>query len=63
MRDVTLGEDACRARTGSLPRALTTFRTLAISLAHLAGWTNNAAARDHYRNHPADALRQLGLTG
>ena len=63
MRDVTFGEDACRARTGSLPRALATFRSLAISLAHLAGWTNNAAAHDHYRNHPADALRELGLTG
>ena len=63
VRDVTFGEDACRARTGSLPRALATFRSLAISLAHLAGWTNNAAAHDHYRNQPADALRELGLTG
>ncbi|WP_461092285.1 ISAs1 family transposase, partial [Streptomyces incanus] len=48
VRDVTFGEDACRARTGSLPRALATFRSLSISLAHLAGWTNNAAAHDHY---------------
>lgn len=63
VRDVTFGEDASRARTGSLPRVLATFRSLAISLAHLAGWRNNAAAHDHYRNHPADALRELGLTG
>ena len=63
VRDVTFGEDASRARTGSLPRALATFRSLAISLAHLAGWKNNAAAHDHYRNRPADALRELGLTG
>jgi hypothetical protein len=63
VRDVTFGEDASRARTGSLPRALATFRSLAISLAHLAGWTNNAAAHDHYRSHPANALRELGLTG
>ncbi|MCK1823785.1 ISAs1 family transposase [Streptomyces sp. XM83C] len=63
VRDVTFGEDTCRARTGSLPRTLATFRSLAISLAHLAGWKNNAAAHDHYRNHPADALRELGLTG
>lgn len=62
IRDVTYGEDTSRARTGSLPRALATFRSLAISLAHLAGWTNNAAAHDHYRNHPADALRELCLT-
>ncbi|MED7828613.1 hypothetical protein [Streptomyces chiangmaiensis] len=58
-----LREDACRACTGSLPWALATFRSLAISLARLAGWTNNAAAHDDYRNHPADALRELGLTG
>ncbi|MET7520761.1 hypothetical protein ABZS88_47215, partial [Streptomyces sp. NPDC005480] len=63
VRDVTFGEDASRARTGSLPRALATFRSLAISLAHLAGWKNNAAAHDHYRNRPADALRELCLTG
>lgn len=63
VRDVTFGEDASRARTGSLPRALATFRSLAISLAHLAGWRNNAAAHDHYRNHPAAALRELSLTG
>ncbi|MGW2080583.1 hypothetical protein ACWCOW_27210 [Streptomyces sp. NPDC001939] len=63
VRDVTFGEDACRARTGSVPRTLAAFRSLAISLTHLAGWTNNAAAHDHYRNHPADALRELGLTG
>lgn len=62
IRDVTFGEDACRARTGNLPRTLATLRSLAISLAHLAGWRNNAAAHDHYRNHPADALRELGLT-
>ncbi|MFF3918317.1 hypothetical protein [Streptomyces sp. NPDC001852] len=42
---MTFGEDASRARTGSLPRALATFRSLAISLAHLSGWKNNAAAR------------------
>ncbi|MGV9566221.1 hypothetical protein [Streptomyces sp. NPDC003480] len=59
---MTFGEDASRARTGSPPRALATFRSLAISLAHLAEWRNNAAAHDHHRNHPADTLRELGLT-
>ncbi|MGW1785062.1 hypothetical protein ACWCQQ_39095 [Streptomyces sp. NPDC002143] len=55
-------QDASRARTGSLPQALATLRSLEISLAHLAGWTNNATAHDQYRNHPTDALRELGLT-
>ncbi|MFC8393083.1 MULTISPECIES: hypothetical protein [unclassified Streptomyces] len=60
---MTFGKDACRARAGSLPRTLATFRSLAISLTHLAGWITNAAAHDHYHSHPADALRKLGLPG
>ncbi|MFC7647316.1 hypothetical protein ACFQX6_47450 [Streptosporangium lutulentum] len=31
-------------------------------LARLIGWTNIAAATDHYRSHPADGLQLLGLT-
>ncbi|MCZ2526193.1 hypothetical protein [Streptomyces sp. HB2AG] len=60
---MTFGEGACQARAGSLPRALTTFRSLAFSLAQFADRSNNTAALDHYRNHPADALRELGLMG
>ncbi|MFE7974264.1 hypothetical protein [Streptomyces shenzhenensis] len=37
IHDVAFGKNACRARTGSLPRVLATFRSLAISLAHLGG--------------------------
>ncbi|MEU4536189.1 hypothetical protein AB0G15_15115 [Streptosporangium sp. NPDC023825] len=37
------------------------LRDLAIGLARLIGWTN-IAATDHYRSHPADALRLFGLT-
>ncbi|MFI7444924.1 alpha/beta fold hydrolase [Nonomuraea indica] len=36
--------------------------TFAIGLARLIGWTDIAAATDHYRNHPADGLQLLGLT-
>jgi hypothetical protein len=60
---VTFGKDACRARTGSPPRAPATFRSPALSLAHLAGRRNNAATHDRYRNHHADAIRELRLTG
>ncbi|MFJ7268011.1 ISAs1 family transposase [Streptomyces sp. NPDC099050] len=56
IRDTTLHEDACRVRTGDAPRALATFRNLAIALAHLVGWTNHAQAVDHYRSHPDHAL-------
>jgi hypothetical protein len=38
------------------------LRHLAIGLARLIGWTNIAAATDHYRSHPTDALQLLGFT-
>ncbi|MFE3455895.1 ISAs1 family transposase [Nonomuraea sp. NPDC059194] len=62
IRDVTYREDACKVRTGTAPRLLASLRNLAIGLTRLIGWTNIAAATDHYRNHPADGLQLLGLT-
>src|SRR5690606_2289669 len=60
--DVTYREDASRVRTGTAPRIMASLRNLAIGLARLIGWTNIAAATDHYRSHPADGLQLLGLT-
>ncbi|WP_204052430.1 ISAs1 family transposase [Microbispora siamensis] len=62
IRDVTYREDACKMRTGAAPRIMASLRNLAIGLARLVGWTNIAAATDHYRSHPTDALQLLGLT-
>ncbi|MGW4426656.1 ISAs1 family transposase [Streptosporangium sp. NPDC004631] len=62
IRDVTYREDASRVRTGAAPRVMASLRNLAIGLARLIGWTNIAAATDHYRSHPADGLQLLGLT-
>lgn len=62
IRDVTYREDACKVRTGAAPRILASLRNLAIGLARLIGWTNIAAATDHYRSHPIDGLQLLGLT-
>jgi predicted transposase YbfD/YdcC len=56
VRDTTLAEDASKIHTGNAPRAMATFRNLAIGLAHLVGWHNQAAAADHYRSHPDHAL-------
>ncbi|MBG0825882.1 ISAs1 family transposase [Planomonospora sp. ID91781] len=61
IRDVTYREDASRVRTGAAPRVMASLRNLAIGLARLIGWTNIAAATDHYRSHPADGLQLLGL--
>ncbi|WP_218061679.1 ISAs1 family transposase [Planobispora rosea] len=62
VRDVTYREDTSKARTGAAPRIMASLRNLAIGLARLIGWTNIAAAIDHYRSHPADGLQLLGLT-
>ena len=56
VRDTTLAEDASKIHTGNAPRAMATFRNLAIGLAHLVGWRNQAAAVDHYRSHPDHAF-------
>ncbi|WP_328430230.1 ISAs1 family transposase [Streptomyces sp. NBC_00443] len=62
IRDVTYGEDASRVRTGTAPRAMATLRNLAIGLMRQAGWTNIAAAADHYRSRPQHATAMLRLT-
>ncbi|WP_165977554.1 ISAs1 family transposase [Nonomuraea diastatica] len=62
IRDVTYREDASKVRTGNAPRIMAGLRNLAIGLARLIGWTNIAAATDHYRSHPADGLQLLGFT-
>ena len=58
VRDVTFHEDGSQLRTGTAPRALATFRNLAISAFRLAGRANIAHARRdlHDRN---DATFQI----
>lgn len=53
VRDVTFGENASRVRTGTAPRAMATLRNFAIGPMRQAGWTNIAAAADHYRLRPS----------
>ncbi|MFF1732928.1 transposase [Streptomyces sp. NPDC058247] len=63
IRDVTFGEDASRVRTGTAPRAMATLRNLvAVALMRQAGWSNIAAAVDHYRSQPHYATATLRLT-
>lgn len=61
VRDVTFAEDASRIRTGTAPRAMATLRNLAIGLIRQTGWTNIAAATDHYRSRTDHALQLLDL--
>jgi hypothetical protein len=45
VRDVTFGEDASHARTGTLPATLAVIRNTVIAALRLAGATNIAQAR------------------
>jgi predicted transposase YbfD/YdcC len=60
-RDVTMGEDASRVRTGNAPRALATFRSHAIASLRIHGWTNIAAGLRWAASDYANALTLLGL--
>ena len=66
VRDVTLGEDACRVRTGSAPQVLAALRNVAVFLlaglaATLGPGETRAGACDHLKANPNEALRLLGL--
>jgi len=56
VRDVTFGEDACRARTGTGPHVLSCLRNAAINLLSRAGINNKAAALRRHAAHPHEAL-------
>jgi predicted transposase YbfD/YdcC len=61
VRDVTFGEDASTARTGSLPRAMASLRNLAVGALRLAGHSSLAAALRRTGRDPARPLAILGL--
>ncbi|MEW1914730.1 ISAs1 family transposase [Kitasatospora sp. NPDC085895] len=60
IRDTTFAEDASQLRTGNAPRAMATFRNLAIGTLKRTGVTNIAAA---LRRNARDPRRPLGLLG
>ena len=61
VRDVTMGEDACRARTGSAPQVLAGVRSAVVALLRRDGWANIAAALRHHAVNVAKALLLVGL--
>ncbi|MBE1594209.1 putative transposase YbfD/YdcC [Streptomyces stelliscabiei] len=60
VRDTTFAEDASQLRTGNAPRAMATWRNLAIGALQLTGVTNIAAA---LRHNARDARRPLAVLG
>ena len=61
VRDVTMGEDACRVRSGAAPYILAGLRNAVLALIRQANWANIAAALRHHAAKPHKALRAIGL--
>jgi hypothetical protein len=57
VRDVTLGEDACRVRSGAAPQALACLRNAALRLLGGINPGNTAAAIRHLAAKPFKAIR------
>ncbi|GGQ67995.1 hypothetical protein GCM10010195_24580 [Kitasatospora griseola] len=62
VRDTTFAEDASQLRTGNAPRAMATWRNLAIGALRLSGATNIAAALRHNARNADRPLALLGLS-
>jgi predicted transposase YbfD/YdcC len=62
VRDVTMGEDASRARTGGGPRMMASLRNLAISLLRLTGHTNIAKAIRRMGRKPKRAITLISTS-
>jgi predicted transposase YbfD/YdcC len=61
VRDVTLGEDASRIRTGTAPQAMAALRNLLVAILHRDGIGNRAAGLRQFAWHPDQAAQALGL--
>ncbi|GCB43895.1 transposase [Streptomyces sp. NL15-2K] len=61
VRDTTFAEDASHLRTGNAPRAMATWRNLAIGALRAAGVTNIAAGLRRNARDPHRPLTLLGL--
>jgi predicted transposase YbfD/YdcC len=59
VRDVTLGEDACRVRSRSAPQLLAAARNLALGLLRPLGFPSIATATRRIVMHPIDGLRRI----
>lgn len=60
VRDVTLGEDACRVRKGSAPQVLAALRNAAVHLLAGVSAESRAAATERLAARPDEALSLLG---
>jgi Transposase DDE domain len=59
VRDETLGEDRCRARTGSSPQVLAALRNAVVHLLEQVDAPSKAAATRHFHVHPQETFPLL----
>jgi hypothetical protein len=57
IRDMSLGEDDCRVRTGEAPQILAALRNTVLRLMRSSGLTEIAAALRRHAAKPVEALR------
>jgi predicted transposase YbfD/YdcC len=61
VRDVTLGEDACRVRSGSAPQVLAALRNAVVHLLTEVPAESRAAATERLQARPTEALQLIGI--
>lgn len=61
VRDVTLGEDACRVRKGSAPQVLAAFRNAVVHLVASVPADSHPAAIEYLQIHPDQAWKLIGI--
>jgi predicted transposase YbfD/YdcC len=62
VRDVTLGEDACRVRKGNAPQVLAALRNAVVHLLARVSAESRVAATEQMAARSHEALGLLGLT-
>lgn len=62
VRDVTLGEDACRVRKGGAPQILAGLRNAVVHLLASVAGPSRAARVEQLSARPAQALALIGIT-
>jgi predicted transposase YbfD/YdcC len=61
VRDVTLGEDACRVRSGTAPQVLAALRNAVIHLLWAVEAESHPEAIELLQLHPEEAKRLIGI--
>jgi predicted transposase YbfD/YdcC len=59
VRDVSLGEDACRAKVGHSSHNLAAFRNVSLSLLRISGVKEILSSLRHFASRPYDLLKFL----